>query len=59
MLDSLSAKKHEYDDALLLLSKAEYGDFGVIVMSKKLADTYTAKSLYDKDYVSIVEIRGS
>ena len=45
-------------DALMLISAAEYKRFDVIVLSKKTADTYTAKSLYDKNYVTAVEIKG-
>ena len=57
-IDDISAEKIVYDDALLMLSKAEYGDIKTIVMSKKTADTYTAKSLYDKDYIEVVELKG-
>ncbi len=45
-------------DALILLSKAEYGDFDILIFSKKIADKYTAKSLYDKDFTEVVEIKG-
>ena len=45
-------------DALILLSKAEYGDFDILILSKKTADIYTAKSLYDKADVSVVELKG-
>lgn len=58
LLKSLAIAASPKDDALIMLSKAEYGDFDVMILSKKLADTYTAKSLYDKDYVDVVEIKG-
>ncbi|MBR1444093.1 MAG: hypothetical protein IJ583_11245 [Firmicutes bacterium] len=45
-------------DAMLMISKAEYENFDVIVFSKKTADIYTAKSLYDKGFVTAVEIKG-
>ncbi|MBQ8941508.1 MAG: hypothetical protein IJ062_06675 [Firmicutes bacterium] len=45
-------------DAMLLISKAEYGDFDILIFSKKTADIYTAKSLYDKDFVDVAELKG-
>ncbi len=45
-------------DAMLLLSKAEYGNFDILIMSKKTADKYTAKSLYDKEFTAVLEITG-
>ena len=46
------------DDPLMLLSKAEYGDFDILIFSKKIADKYTAKSLYDKEFTQAVELKG-
>ena len=46
------------EDALILFSKAEYGDFDILIFSKKTADIYTAKSLYDKEFTEVVEIQG-
>ncbi|MBR1736633.1 MAG: hypothetical protein IJ736_06400 [Firmicutes bacterium] len=58
MIEQLGIKYYSHRDALLMLSQAEYEKFDVIVLSKKNADIYTAKSLYDKDYVTAVEIKG-
>lgn len=46
------------EDPMLLLSKAEYGDFDILILSKKTADKYTAKSLYDKEFTAVLEITG-
>lgn len=54
----LSLTNVRYGDALLMLSRAEYGDFDVMILSKKTADSLTAKSLYDKDFVDVVEMKG-
>ncbi|MBR6400665.1 MAG: hypothetical protein IKS17_05525 [Firmicutes bacterium] len=46
------------EDPMLLLSKAEYGEFDILILSKKTADKYTAKSLYDKEFTAVLEITG-
>ena len=41
------------EDGTLILSKAEYNKFDVIVMSQEIADFYSAESLFDNDSIDI------
>lgn len=50
--------KVKSEDATLMLSKAEYGKFDVIVMSEEVADLYTASQLYDKGSVEVMYVKG-
>ena len=46
------------ENGLLLVSKAEYGGFDMIVMSKEYADSYNARTVYDQANVRVLEIGG-
>ena len=46
----------EVEDGILMLSKAEYGKFDIIVMSKEMADSYTASTLFGEDTVRVIEV---
>lgn len=46
------------EDGILLLSKAEYGSFDVLIFSKEAADTYQAETLCEKDFVSVIAVTG-
>ena len=46
------------EDGTLILSKAEYNKFDVIVMSQEIADFYSAESLFDNDSIDIIRVRG-
>ena len=46
--------KIKTEDPVLMLSKAEYGRFDVMIMSSELADSFGAQTLYEnKDYTVI------
>ncbi len=45
-------------DGTLMLSRAEYGKFDVIVLSEELADFYTASTVYDMDNVAVLHVKG-
>ncbi len=45
-------------DGTLMLSRAEYGKFDVIVLSEELADFYTASTVYDRDNVAVLHVKG-
>ncbi|MBR1591562.1 MAG: hypothetical protein IJ666_00915 [Ruminococcus sp.] len=46
------------EDPTLMLSKAEYGKFDVIVISREIADIYKASSVYDMDNIEVIHVRG-
>jgi len=45
------------EDTILMLSKAEYGKFDIIIMSKEIADSFTASTLYDRDNVIMIAVK--
>ena len=47
------------EDGTLLLSKAENGKFDVIVMSAEIADFYHAETLYDKQEIAVLYVKGA
>ncbi len=47
------------EDATLMLSKAEYGNFDIIVMSKEFADIFGADSLKGQEGVRYLEVKGA
>lgn len=47
------------EDPVLMLSKAEYGRFDVIVISKEMADMYGASTVYDKDNIEVISVKGA
>ncbi|MBR1811066.1 MAG: hypothetical protein IJ766_05380 [Clostridia bacterium] len=46
-------------NALLLLSKADYGAFDVIILSKPLVDAYAAASVSENQYITTVYVGGA
>ena len=45
-------------DGTLMLSRAEHGKFDIIVLSEELADFYTASTVYDRDNVAVLHVKG-
>jgi hypothetical protein len=48
--------KIKTEDGTLMLSKAEYGRFDIIIMSEEFASAYGAKTLYDNEKNVIIKI---
>ena len=46
--------KIETEEALMLASKAEYGGFDVIIVSREMADAYSFGRIYDRDFSLVV-----
>lgn len=46
------------EDGVLMLSKAEFGKFDVIVMSQEIADFYTADTLFEKQNIDVINVSG-
>ena len=46
------------EDPTLMLSKAEYGKFDVIVISKEISDMYKASTVYDMDNIEVIHVKG-
>jgi hypothetical protein len=49
--------KIKVEDGILMISKAEYGRFDVIVMSKEFAEAYAASTLSDNENNVIIRLR--
>ncbi|MBR1739478.1 MAG: hypothetical protein IJ737_04210 [Ruminococcus sp.] len=50
--------KVKSEDGMMLLSKAEYGMFDIIIMSAETADGFTASTLYDNEGVEAIFVKG-
>lgn len=46
------------EDGTLMISKAEYNKFDVIVMSREIADFYAADTLLENDNIDVITIKG-
>lgn len=46
------------EDGVLMLSKAEFGKFDIIVMSQEIADFYTADTLFEKQNIDVINVSG-
>lgn len=46
------------EDATLMLSKAEYNKFDVIIISEEIADMFTAETLFDIENIDVIRVRG-
>ena len=44
-------------DATLLLSRAEYGNVDVVILSAEMASAYHAEDLYDKEQMAVIDIQ--
>ena len=47
------------EDPTLMLSKAEYGKFDIIVMSDEIAALYSADTLYNEDNIEVLHVKGA
>ena len=45
------------EDGTLMISKAEYNKFDVIVMSQEIADFYSADTLLENDNIDVITVR--
>lgn len=46
------------EDSTLMLSKAEYNKFDVIVMSQEIADFYSADTLFKNSNIDVIKVKG-
>ena len=46
------------EDGTLIISKAEYNKFDVIIMSQEIADFYDAETLFGNDSIDIIRVKG-
>ena len=47
------------EDVILMLSKAEYLNFDVIVISQEIADIYHADTLYHNSDIKVISVQGA
>lgn len=47
------------EDGTLMISKAEYNKFDVIVMSQEIADFYSADTLFQNSNIDVINIKGT
>lgn len=50
--------KIKSEDATLMLSKAEYNKFDVIIMSEEIAEMFSAETLFDNENVDVIRVSG-
>lgn len=48
--------KIRLEDGILMVSRAEYGKFDILIMSEEIADSYSASTLYDDENIAVIRI---